>query len=412
MRRFFVSLGLLITGVLGVAAAIAIADGPTTGTNVACATASVPDQTLTAPTHVLGYDGTGVYYPPADTLTATGTTTSACNTATYTIPTSTTTATTTATVTSTPTTSTTSTTPTTTTSTTSTTTTTPTPSSVGMVIGVYTGFGTQNLSSAPWAHMTQVEDFAEVPCNNGSSTVRTCQYPWLSGPNGDQGMTTSQVSNFVSSVHAHNLTAVMQIGGSDGHYQLWNDACATANQSAFASEIVTELQAQNLDGIDLDMEQGNGGTFTVAEWSACVQTIRAALNGVTLASGPRAGKHPLLGEDITPNCCAGQIGTAYQSEDYVNMMLYNAQCTPNGCLTSTFTNNPGDSLQSGINHMLAVGVPQKELVWAFSTDGFANLDATNCGDIGTFLPTSGLAGAMDWELNGQPRATNCLTALD
>lgn len=104
MRKFAVSLLLLIAAIGGVGAAIAIADGPSTGTNTACATVSVPD-------HTVGVDG-----QPVDTIT--GTTTSSCTTQTYTIPTSTTTVT----VTATPTTSTSTTTPTTTSTSTSSTT--------------------------------------------------------------------------------------------------------------------------------------------------------------------------------------------------------------------------------------------------------------------------------------------------
>lgn len=62
----------------GTVAAIAASDD-TTGTNVACATATIPDRT-----HTVGVDGTAI-----DTITDSGTSVSSCTTQTYDIPTST-----------------------------------------------------------------------------------------------------------------------------------------------------------------------------------------------------------------------------------------------------------------------------------------------------------------------------------
>lgn len=78
---------LLILGLAGIFAGVALSVGETTGTVTATATACVPDRTFTGPSHTISRDGQQVYSSPGDVVTAPGACKTVENVQTYTIPT-------------------------------------------------------------------------------------------------------------------------------------------------------------------------------------------------------------------------------------------------------------------------------------------------------------------------------------
>lgn len=97
------------------------------------------------------------------------------------------------------------------------------------------------VSDINWTGYSAMAFFAAQPDDNLNVI--------LTGNNAE-----SMLVQFVSTAHAHNVKALLTIGGWDGSTYWSSSVATTQNRSTFANNIVQFAHRYNLDGIDLDWE--------------------------------------------------------------------------------------------------------------------------------------------------------------
>jgi hypothetical protein len=120
--------------------------------------------------------------------------------------------------------------------------------------------------------------------------------------------TTSEGLDFTSTCHKNNTKAIVCIGGAGAGGDFTN-ATTNVNRAAYISSLVTMMQAQGFDGIDMDWEDG----INTAQYTALHTELRAALDKIT----PR----PLL-TVATAQYLSSYTAPLYQLFDQMNVMSY------------------------------------------------------------------------------------------
>jgi hypothetical protein len=192
---------------------------------------------------------------------------------------------------------------------------------------------------------------------------------WFDG--GIIGPSNSEGLNFTSTCHNNNTKAIVCIGGAGAGGDFKN-ATTNANRAAYISRLVTMMQAQNFDGIDMDWED----SINAVQYTALHTELRAALDKIT----PR----PLL-TVATAQYLSDYTAPLYQVFDQMNVMSY--WVLVGGVATQ-------------MNSFTSKGVPKAKLGvgWGYDTDG--ELDVDNPDDIGAkclYSINNGYGGVMIWE---------------
>jgi hypothetical protein len=221
---------------------------------------------------------------------------------------------------------------------------------VGWSTGYHTTWGGQSIASMYFKAYTHI-----------------C---WFDG--GIHGPSNSEGLNFTSTCHKNNTKAIVCIGGA-GAGGDFTTATTNANRAAYIASLVTMMQTQGFDGIDMDWEDG----INAAQYTALHTELRAALDKIT----PR----PLL-TVATAQYLSANTAPLYQLFDQMNVMSYWVLV---------------GGVASQMNSFTSKGVPKSKLGvgWGYDTDG--ELDVDNPNDIGAkclYAIDNGYGGVMIWEI--------------
>ena len=245
------------------------------------------------------------------------------------------------------------------------------PSSGGKEVSVGFDVAFDRATATPWNDITEDDLFA-IQTTAGSSLDTS-----------SNSVGSVDVPAWVATVHAHHRLALITIGGiSDQH---WEIACDATYRSAFVSNLVTYMQTNGFDGIDLDIEDD--------AWSAegppapamttCIEAISTAARATPTAAGAR----PLISEDVTTPWMGPWVSPSNAYVDQFNLMTYGDTCTPS-CAT----------FAADVAKTASQGVPTAKMVL-----GIDDIDsyppAGDCGKIASYAAQQGLAGVMVWDIH-------------
>jgi chitinase len=239
----------------------------------------------------------------------------------------------------------------------------------------------------------------------------------------------ANIAPVVSKAHQNNCQVFVSLAG--GYLPpdveaIWNNLMLPANRAAFVQKIVDYVQAQNLDGVDVDLEW----QYVNELYSPFVLELKAALAPLgkpVTAALPGSYRYP----EITPQALA--------AFDWVNMMVYD--------LTGPWApNQPGQHspypwAQQCIQYWLNQGVPAAKLTlgvpfygYSFETnpvESFTYRWIVNQDPANAYLDQNGqrfwngiptiqaktelaldeVAGIMIWELGGDAFGANADLSL-
>ena len=271
----------------------------------------------------------------------------------------------------------------------------PPPPTTGQNVAYYLGWVGGGLSGVPWNAVTQMDMFSLATCT--STVTSSCPTPASLNSSLNSVPTGSSLSSWVGTVHANGRLAMITIGGSTNPN--WYYACDSADAATFASNLVSYMQTNGFDGIDLDEEQdANTGSpeFTTADLVACAQDIYQDAKAVKTA----AGNTPLITADLNPTYETDIDSDIAPYVDQVNMMLYGSN---SGTCTGTGT---CPAYASGVATLNRLGIQTSHITAGMSVP----ISSTMCSQIGNYASTNGLAGTMLWYLQGDTNYS-CLGAI-
>ena len=140
--------------------------------------------------------------------------------------------------------------------------------------------------------------------------------------NGD-GLTTANLATIVTACHAKNVKVLVSIGGAGAPGSTYKTLFASATTSqAFVTKLVTFVTANNLDGLDVDIEGDilDGSTLTAAQYQTFVGQLATSLHAQNKVMS--AALASWFADYVTT--------TAVQSFDYVGLMSYDAAIPGSG----------------------------------------------------------------------------------
>jgi chitinase len=239
--------------------------------------------------------------------------------------------------------------------------------SVGFWPGWETGVP---LTSVPWNALTQIDEFAEIV---------TTTTPFLN-PNYN-GVNPTQERALIAAAHAHNVLALLSIGGAGDNN--WSTGCSAANRATLIAAVINQIQTFGYDGVDLDIEEGP--FVGTADFNACVQAFYGALKATTTA----AGKAPEVTLDTDPSWEGAYMPPIAPYVDLFNLMSYGDTCASN-CA----------SVATSIANLTKHGIPASQLTLGVGMDP-GMPQATNTADCALqsqYAAANGLGGMMWWSV--------------
>jgi len=216
----------------------------------------------------------------------------------------------------------------------------------------------------PWSDITQDYLFA-LQTTNGSALDTS----FLKGVN---------VHAWVKAAHAHNVLAFITIGGIDD--QNWENACSDTNRRTFVSNLVSYMNNNGFDGVDLDIEDNYWSKLTppVSAMNTCIQAIADAAHA-TITTG---GKRAIVTEDVTTPWMGSWLKEDVPYIDQFNLMTY----------TSTV-----DQQNSDVQATHSQGIPYAKMV--IGVDLIDNGEPSGgCGQFQSYAKATGLAGVIVWDI--------------
>ncbi len=130
--------------------------------------------------------------------------------------------------------------------------------------------------------------------------------------NGNLSVEGTNITPAVTISHQHGCKVFISLAGgylTPTHEANWNNLCLPANRPAFIQKIVQYVQANNLDGVDIDLEWQYVETW----YSPFVLELKAALEplGIPLTAAlPGNYRYPQI------------TASALAAYDWINMMIY------------------------------------------------------------------------------------------
>ena len=179
--------------------------------------------------------------------------------------------------------------------------------------------------------------------------------------------------SFVASCHANNCKAIKCLGGA-GTGPTFTSQTNSGNLAGYVSGVVSAMQSQGYDGLDLDWEEG----INDAQYLALSAAIRAALDKIT----PR----PLF-TVATADYFAGSTVPAAAYFDQINLMSY-------------WTDVNG--MAGELNSFTSKGVAKTKLGVGYGYDTDNETDVNNPNDVGAkclYAINNGYGGVMVWEID-------------
>jgi len=191
------------------------------------------------------------------------------------------------------------------------------------------------------------------------------------------GLDATTAKNFTSACHQNNTKAIICVGGA-GAAGKFETACANATiLNTFVNSMVSFMQSNNFDGIDIDWEDDGNG-ITASKYLALFQ-------GLSTALGKIAPK-PLLTAAVA-DYYATASAPVYPYADQMNIMSYYDLVSSSPQEIAAFTGK---------------GVPKAKLGIGYGYDVDNEKDVNNPNDIGAkclFSINNACGGIMVWEID-------------
>lgn len=247
-----------------------------------------------------------------------------------------------------------------------------------------------HLNTIPWDAVTQVDLFSLSTCVGAGKPATDCAGPASLSTNFNG---VSNVRAFVSTVHRHGKLAMISIGGSTNPN--WYYPCSPSNIAAFARNLVSYMNSNRFDGVDLDIEQdaGTGSpVLTAGDLRACTRAVSDDAKAVRTARG----RTPLITSDVDPttNFDIGRIQNPYV--DQFNAMSYGASSSALASQIRTLRSSsriPAWKITAGLD----IGdYPPPE---------------SDCAGTARYAAAKHLAGAMLWFGQADAPSYSCLHAI-
>jgi Glycosyl hydrolases family 18 len=203
----------------------------------------------------------------------------------------------------------------------------------------------------------------------------------------DGGITMTNQStgqSFTSTCHANKCKAIKCLGGA-GAGGSFSSSTSSGSLANYVSTVISAMQAQGYDGLDVDWEDG----INNAQYLALCQALRNAMNAIT----PR----PLL-TVATADYFSGSTIPAAGYFDQINLMSYWTDVNGMAGELNSFTS------KGVAKSLLGVG-------YGYDTDG--ETDVNNPNDVGAkclYAINNGYGGVMVWEIARACTACNDTTA--
>jgi hypothetical protein len=225
---------------------------------------------------------------------------------------------------------------------------------VGWSIGYHTTWGGQSVANMAFRCYTHICYF------DGSINMTS----------------TSTGQSFASTCHANNTKALKSLGGA-GAGGSFTSSTTPANLTNYVTTVVSAMQAQGYDGLDIDWEDN----VNSSQFAALCQAIAAAFAKIT----PK----PLL-TYATGMGLAQYAAPVASLADQLNLMSYYDYLTGGGAPVPT-------QLAAFTSRGVAKG--KLGLGYGYDTDG--EVDVNNPNDIGLkilYTINNGYGGIMVWEI--------------
>ncbi|XP_025091740.1 acidic mammalian chitinase-like [Pomacea canaliculata] len=186
------------------------------------------------------------------------------------------------------------------------------------------------------------------------------------------------------------LRVLLAVGGAGRSIDAFRAACETpATRTTFASNVISFLRAQRLDGLDVDWEYPEGYK---SKFTLLLAALRSAFDNETVATG----RHKLL---LTAAVAASRYNMQQSYEvdqihlylDYVGVMSYDyhghswsTALGHNSPLYAPQTDTTAFSQNTSVTDWIAAGIPADKLVMGLATYGrtykMASRDLSRPGD--------------------------------
>jgi Glycosyl hydrolases family 18 len=252
---------------------------------------------------------------------------------------------------------------------------------VGWSAGYLPDYANFPVSSINWKCYTHVMWFSVTP--NSSGVVG--------------GLNSSTAKSFAAACHQNNTKAIICVGGA-GAASSFETATANATiLNTFVNSMVTLMQTNSFDGIDIDWEDDGNG-ITASRYMALFVALNTALTKIT----PK----PLLTAAVA-DYFSNASAPVYPYCDQMNIMSYYDDVNSSAQEVSAFTNK---------------GVPKSKLGIGYGYDVDQEVDGPNeCGNGPNGNPTdinakclysinNGCGGIMIWEIDRAPKVCDSVTA--
>jgi len=236
---------------------------------------------------------------------------------------------------------------------------------------------TNDLGWAPTANM---------PCSALTQAIlfglQTQNGPGLSTAN----IAAVNVATWVAAAHAHNVQAIIAIGGSDD--QNWQNACNNSNRAQFVTNLVNFAVSHGFDGIDLDIEDDfwSAQNAPVAAMTTCIEVIATAAHAAT----SHAGKRLYVSEDVITNWQGPWVAPSQASIDQFNLMTYGDNLA---------------TLNADVQATHRQGLPYAKMTVGVDVDEHAEPNG-GCGQYATWAKQHGLMGSFIWDAISDTRKYN------
>ncbi len=205
---------------------------------------------------------------------------------------------------------------------------------------------------------------------------------------------TSTGQNFTSTCHNNNTKALKCLGGA-GAGGSFSNSTSSGNLTNYINTVVSAMQAQGYDGLDIDWEDGINNT----QYANLVKGLKAAFAKIT----PK----PLLTIATADYISSACIPVATYA-DQLNVMSYY---------------DGASSIPSEVSSFTKGGVARSELGIGYGYDTDQEYDGPNemgngpngnPADINAkcdSAASNGYGGIMVWEVDAAPKACDSVTAL-
>lgn len=243
-------------------------------------------------------------------------------------------------------------------------------------------------------YLPDYANFSVSKINWKCYTIITWFADGLSSSGTVSGISGTQAQSFTTACHQNNTKAVICFGGA-GAGSMFTAATGSGVLATSIANMVSYMQTNKFDGIDIDWEDGINQT----QYAALVQGLAAAFAKIT----PK----PLL-TIATADYFSQNTAPVASYADQLNIMSYYDGAT---------------SIPSEVGSFTSKGVPKSKLGIGYGYDTDNEFDGPNekgngangnPGDVNAKCDSTvnhGYGGIMVWEIDRAPAACDSVTAL-